>query len=189
MNHTAIVILCGDISRRMSVCKAQLTVNGKRLYEIVRQNLSPLQIPTFIASKIDLHCDNLVMDFFVEDTPLSGILTAMTELHFEEYVFVPVDMPLLTSDMIGPILERSNRDVSAFYTVNGFLQPFPAFLKSDATHLIRKCFLNHCYRLTDVFSHLPSTLIPFEGNLDYFLNINTWEDWHAFRSLCVNRFE
>jgi len=44
-SSTAVVILCGDISRRLGVSKALLQANGKPLFKVVEENLSPLAYP------------------------------------------------------------------------------------------------------------------------------------------------
>jgi len=49
---TAVVILCGDISRRLGVSKALLQANGKPLFKVVEENLSPLGLPVYLVSKV-----------------------------------------------------------------------------------------------------------------------------------------
>jgi len=48
-SSTAVVILCGDVSRRLGVSKALMQVNGKPLFKVVEENLSPLGLPVYLG--------------------------------------------------------------------------------------------------------------------------------------------
>jgi len=51
-SSTAVVILCGGVSRRLGVSKALMQVNGKPLFKVVEENLSPLGLPVYLVSKV-----------------------------------------------------------------------------------------------------------------------------------------
>jgi len=53
-SSTAVVILCGAISRRLGVSNALMQVNGKPLFMVVEENLSPLGLPVYLVSKVPL---------------------------------------------------------------------------------------------------------------------------------------
>jgi len=128
VNNSAVVILCGGVSRRLGVSKALLQVQGKPLFNLVAKNLSSLGLPVYLASKVALETQEvpLILDTLSEDTPLAGVLTALCSLHYSNYVFSAVDMPLVNGEVVMPLLEcASEKECSVFYTVNGFLQPFP----------------------------------------------------------------
>jgi len=183
-SSSAVVILCGGVSRRLGVSKALLQVQGKPLFNLVAENLSSLGLPVYLVSKVALETQDvpLILDTFSEDTPLAGVLTALCSLPYSNYVFSGVDMPLVNGEMVMPLLEyASSEECSAFYTVNGFLQPFPSVLRADAVGRILECYNNGFYKLTEVFSSIPHVLLPYTGDLNVLLNVNTWKDWESFQ--------
>jgi len=185
-SSSAVVILCGGVSRRLGVSKVLLQVQGKPLYNLVAKNLSSLGLPVYLVSKLALETQEvpLVLDTFSEDTPLAGVLTALCSLPYSNYVFSGVDMPLVNGEMVMPLLEyASSEECSAFYTVNGFLQPFPSVLRADAVGKILECYNNGFYKLTEVFSRVPHVCLPYTKNLSALLNVNTWMDWEAFQAV------
>jgi len=186
MNNSAVVILCGGVSRRLGVSKALLQVQGKPLFNLVAKNLSSLGLPVYLVSKVALETQEvpLILDTLSEDTPLAGVLTALCSLHYSNYVFSAVDMPLVNGEVVMPLLEcASEKECSVFYTVNGFLQPFPSVLRADAVGRILECYNNGFYKLTEVFSSIPHVCFPFTKNLSALLNVNTWMDWEAFQAV------
>jgi len=102
-SSTAVVILCGDISRRLGVSKALLQANGKPLFKVVEENLSPLGLPVYLVSKVPFESGGvpLILDIFEADTPLAGVLTVLTTLQYQNYLFTAVDMPLLRKRSIA----------------------------------------------------------------------------------------
>ena len=59
-NSTAVVILCGGVSRRLDVSKALLQANGKPLFKVVEENLSPLGLPVYLVSKVPFESGDIV---------------------------------------------------------------------------------------------------------------------------------
>ncbi len=185
-SSTAVVILCGGVSRRLGVSKALLQVKGKPLFKVVEENLSPLGLPVYLVSKVPFESGGipLILDIFEADTPLAGVLTALTTLQYQNYLFTAVDMPLLSKETLLPLLDdHCAHETSVFYSINGFLQPFPSLLQGSVVNHILTCYQHRFYRLTDVFSSIPHVLLPYTGDLNVFLNVNTWEDWEKFSVL------
>ncbi len=182
---TAVVILCGGVSRRLGVSKALLQVKGKPLFKVVEENLSPLGLPVYLVSKVPFESGGipLILDIFEADTPLAGVLTALTTLQYQNYLFTAVDMPLLPKEALLPFLDHHcGHESSVFYSTNGFLQPFPSLLQGSVVNDILTCYQHRFYKLTEVFSSIPHVLLPFMGDPNVFLNVNTWKDWESFNS-------
>jgi len=182
---TAVVILCGGVSRRLGVSKALLQVKGKPLFKVVEENLYPLGLPVYLVSKVPFESGGipLILDIFEADTPLAGVLTALTTLQYQSYLFTAVDMPVLPKEAVVPLLEyHCEHESSVFYSTNGFLQPFPSLVQSSVVSQILTCYQHRFYKLTEVFSSIPHVLLPFMGDLNVFLNVNTWKDWESFNS-------
>jgi len=76
----------------------------------------------------------LILDIFEADTPLAGVLTALTTLQYQNYLFTAVDMPLLPKEALLPLLEHAcEHESSVFYSINGFLQPFPSLVQGSVS--------------------------------------------------------
>jgi len=188
-SSTAVVILCGDISRRLGVSKALMQVNGKPLFKVVEENLSPLGLPVYLVSKVPFESGGIpfIFDIFEADTPLAGVLTALTTLQYQNYLFTAVDMPLLPKEALLPLLKHAyEHEKSVFYSTNGFLQPFPSLVQGSVVNDILTCYRHRFYKLTEVFSSIPHVLLPFMGDPNVFLNVNTWKDWEGFNSSAPN---
>jgi len=184
-SSTAVVILCGDVSRRLGVSKALMQANGKLLFKVVVENLSPLGLPVYLVSKVPFESGEvpLILDIFEADTPLAGVLTALTTLQYQNYLFTAVDMPLLPKEALLPLLEHAyERESSVFYSINGFLHPFPSLVHGSVAKHVLTCYQHRFYKLTEVFSSIPHVLLPFAGDPNVFLNVNTWKDWESFQA-------
>ena len=182
---TAVVILCGGVSRRLGVSKALLQVKGKPLFKVVEENLSPLGLPVYLVSKVPFESGGvpLILDIFEADSPLAGVLTALTTLQYQSYLFTAVDMPVLPKEAVVPLLEyHCEHEKSVFYSINGFLQPFPSLVHGSVAKHVLTCYQHRFYKLTEVFSSIPHVLLPFAGDPNVFLNVNTWKDWESFNS-------
>lgn len=169
----------------MGVFKSHLLVGHTPLYKVLERNLEPLHIPTFIISKEHLNEPNAITDIYPDDTPLAGVVTALSTVRASRVLFVPVDMPLVSADILSPLFAVSQTNASVFFTLNGFLQPFPSLISRSALPQLMHSLNEGCYKLTEVFSSLSPVVLPYEGDLDLLLNVNTWQDWEVFRSLCI----
>jgi len=56
------------------------------------------------------------LDIFEADTPLAGVLTALTTLQYQNYLFTAVDMPLLPKEALLPLLKHAYEHESSVFT-------------------------------------------------------------------------
>jgi len=73
----------------------------------LKKNLSPLGLPVYLVSKGPFESGGvpLILDIFEADTPLAGVLTALTTLQYQNYLFTAVDMPLLRKEAFAATFE------------------------------------------------------------------------------------
>jgi len=62
------------------------------------------------------------------------------------------------------------------------LAAVPSLVQRSVARHILACYHQHLYKLTEVFSSIPHVLLPYMGDLNVFLNVNTWKDWESFQS-------
>lgn len=117
---TAGIILAGGLSSRFGSPKAFAEWKGRSFYEWSLAALSPYCEKIVIVTRPELvkrfpetlHVTT-DMEQFAGQGPLAGILSGMEVLHAERYIVLPCDMPFITNDVIGRLLERHSSGVTA----------------------------------------------------------------------------
>lgn len=109
------VILAGGKSSRMGCDKSHLKYHGVSLIDRMAHLLSSVKLPVWISGKNDgPFC---IPDKMLHAGPLSGMISSVVMLQKQKYegaVFIPVDMPMLTSDVILQLMHCSkNKNVDA----------------------------------------------------------------------------
>ncbi len=158
------VVLAGGKSSRMGENKALLDYKGKPL---VRHMINILESTglTDIYISGDLEGYNCIKDIVPRQGPAHAMNNILKSFHGHSgVIFIPIDMPLLSPDILNILLEQDN---------GGYFQdlPLPVFIKSQ-----------HSKKCPDAVKDLLHTLsvpqIPLSTYLnDYMANTNTPEDW------------
>lgn len=158
------VVLAGGRSSRMGQDKAFLEYHGKPLVAHMLDVLRSTGVEDVIVSG---HVEGY--DCVVDDAPFSGPAAAIRTLissrpSYDGFLFVPVDMPLLTSDILKYLLEREEGG----YFIDW---PLPAFITrpcSESKQASVQGILDD-YGVYPV--HLPEHFLPFMKNA------NTPKEW------------
>ncbi|OOE72285.1 molybdenum cofactor guanylyltransferase [Salinivibrio sp. ML290] len=102
------VVLAGGLSRRMGEDKALLTHRAQSLIErqavILRQSICDRVL---ICADKKEYSD--IRDIYSNRGPLGGIYSAMTYFPHAILVFIPIDMPLVTSLTITSLVHEAKR--------------------------------------------------------------------------------
>jgi molybdopterin-guanine dinucleotide biosynthesis protein A len=117
---TAGIILAGGLSSRFGSPKAFAEWEGRCFYEWSLAALSPFCEKIVIVTRPelverfpkDLHVTTDV-ERFAGLGPIAGILSGMEELRAERYIVLPCDMPFMSNDVIGRLLECHISGVTA----------------------------------------------------------------------------
>ena len=163
------VVLAGGRSSRMGENKAMLSFRGRPLVAHMRQILQDAGIEDiFIGGDVEGY--DHIPDAHRYAGPAQAIGNVMDALPaYDYFLVVPVDMPLLNTALITPLLESS----CGTYWQN---HPLPAFLR-------RGVAIGHCNSVRDIHQALGSKEIPFlQDNLLMMRNINTPADWEEIVS-------
>lgn len=119
------VILAAGQSKRMGTNKAQLLFKGKRLIDHMASQLNDLQLPVYVSGH-DEHYESLP-DPIRFQGPLYGIYNSIEELRLRNYtaaLFVPVDMPLLTKEVLSKLIQENKNVDMTYYDQH----PLPLFI-------------------------------------------------------------
>src|SRR5690625_2445000 len=113
------ILLAGGMSRRYGSPKAFAQYDGKYFYEVAYEALATFCQHVIIVTRQelierfpkDLH---IIMDdpLFVGDGPLAGIYSVMENINANQYVVLPCDMPLVTSQVLEQLIEQHEHSVS-----------------------------------------------------------------------------
>ncbi len=183
-DNIAGVVLAGGRSSRMGENKALLDFHGKPLVDHMIDLLHQSGVSDVYVSG-DLEGYNCIPDQAPYAGPaaaMAGVLDSLKE--FDGVVFVPVDMPLLTPEVLQGLMQH---DEGAYY--EGW--PVPTFLSSRTRSGIYakedKCSMDPGLRRDDdsgsvrgLLRNLGVRSIPMPDEFRMcFINVNTPEQWKA----------
>jgi len=189
MTQTAAVILNGGQSSRMGTDKSQLQLHGKPLIYMAHQLLQKAGIFDIyvsanferIESSENNHNYKYIKDINLNRGPLSGIQASL--IHLKQYhhiVFIPVDMPLISSAMITHLLQYKLAEANYFEANH-----FPLLIQNNNN--IRLLIKNHIQQnqlaihqfLDAINAKSIKNIFPDQQ----FLNANTPEQWQEIQLL------
>lgn len=165
-------VLAGGRSSRMGTDKALVEFSGKPLIAQAIATLQNAGLKTQIAgAHVDLSAFAPVIADNASDLgPLSGICSALASTSAERAVFLPVDMPLMPSQLIQVLVRHAQITGSlvTLASVNGFSQTFPAVI-SRAVHSALSAELGSgrsgclaAFRAASQQSGNPIAILPLE---------------------------
>ena len=105
----AAVILAGGKSTRMGSNKALLSYHGERLIDFMANAIKKMGMPLYVSGKIAPYC--CIPDNIANLGPLGGIISVMDfllEKDIRAALFVPVDMPHMTSQFLIDMITYKN---------------------------------------------------------------------------------
>lgn len=178
-----ILLLAGGRSRRMGCDKAQLSYHGRPLIEHMQRRLDAMGPARLVIGGRLPGLRDLVPD----GGPVASICALAQNLALsgglEQWLIVPVDMPLLAPDLLFRLL--SDPAPAAYFIAH----PLPAALRLDNDV---KAFLKVAARDLKAGRGVPvkrllaavkaSAVMPTAEEVGKLLNINTPEEWAALLS-------
>lgn len=167
----AAIILSGGQSSRMGTDKSQLLLSGKSLSKHAHDCLVDSGI-----SNIFLSNENGIKDIYQGKGPVAGIYSCMKQLpQYSHILFIPVDMPFLTKDLILNLIDASESDNSYYHN-----QPLPCLLHNSETNklILEKLLKGNNYSVFRMHDLIHSKILNDNNNPECFININTRNDLH-----------
>lgn len=170
-------ILAGGQSKRMGKDKALLKVKGISMLEQNKQVLQKAGAKNICISRND-GLKNHIGDQFTNSGPLAGIHAAIAHSNDDPLLIIPVDLPLLTSDTLLPLVRTGimNRVNCQFHGQNlplllfqprQFIEPLYQTLREGRALSVGK-----------FFSQFPAKLLPCPTPYTL-VNTNTPDEWTA----------
>ncbi len=165
-NNIAGVVLAGGRSSRMGQNKALLDYHGLPLIEHMMALLQQSGLQNiYISGDLDSYeCIPDNADFPGPAKAMSHVMRSSTLKAFRSFLFVPVDMPFLTPEILRQLMQHNK---GAYFEK----WPLPAFMPSlqqDNENVSVKGLLQNM--------KIPALPLPAEQE-QYFVNLNTPEDY------------
>lgn len=104
------IVLAGGHGRRMGTDKRAVEVLGVPLLDRALTLLEPLVDELLIITRDQdgaLRHARILSDEVAERGPMAGLLTGLRAARYSRVLVIPVDMPLLTSDFLGYLVQVS----------------------------------------------------------------------------------
>ncbi len=181
-------VLAGGRSSRMGRDKALLPFRGGVLIESVAAIVRQAAGDAILVGNPNLYAGlgfTVIPDLYPGEGPLGGILTALAHSAASWNLVAACDMPDLTEDFLGGLLDRAERsgaDALLPAGPSGRLEPLCAVYHSRCRPLLERAFAAGTRKIAEALESVKvARLEVAEGAR--FHNINTPEDWadHARR--------
>lgn len=124
----SVIILCGGQSRRMGQDKALLQLGGHSLLQHASALAAALIGCQASQILISRNQPGFIQDQVANAGPLAGISAALAQCTSRFALVLPVDMPLLTADVLSPLLQLRGQQQAGYY--RDF--PLPVLLRCDS---------------------------------------------------------
>lgn len=185
MNELAAVILVGGKSSRMGQDKASLPYKGKRLVDVVADTIRSAGVSrVYVSGKITDYPS--FPDLLSECGPVSGICSCILRLsmNYKRLLFVPVDMPYLTADLIRLLVDCPAHKP---HYIEG--HPLPCIVPTDETttrhadKCIQELVKKRKLSVKEFLASLNAAFVPLPEQMEKALtNTNTPEEWQEATS-------
>ena len=170
------IVLAGGRSSRMGRDKARLSYRGRHLVDWMADMLrAGGATETYVSSPADRTYPGhrCIADASPDAGPVGGILSVVTSVSgYDGYLVVPVDMPLLTPEMLARLMRQRG---ACHYAGT----PLPAFLPDSAA--LRSHPASGSVKA--LLATLAARPVPLaQGDQDRLVNGNTQREWAAIQT-------
>jgi molybdopterin-guanine dinucleotide biosynthesis protein A len=178
-------VLVGGRSSRMGRDKALLPFHGVPLAQFVARNVASAANQAVLVGDPSRYADlgyPVIPDRFPGEGPLGGILTALHHTSADWSLVVACDMPELSAEFLGRLLEAAEHSgAEALIPVGPSGQPEPlcAVYHRNARPAIEMAFAAGKRKVTLALAAVPTASLVMP-ELAPFQNVNTPEDWAGY---------
>jgi len=166
-------ILVGGLSARMGTDKAELKLGGKSLLEIAKAKLAELDLNSSVIRK----------DIVPRCGPLGGIITGLAQCRAQMILFLPCDMPFVSTNFIRAVITAASRNSHGACAYHGELAGFPLVIHAATETEVVDQHSRKQFSLQKLFRRLDlARKTPADPQRELF-NINTEEDYRQAKLL------
>jgi len=169
------IVLAGGKSRRMGRNKALLKAgDGTDFLQRACALLHGLTSRVFVGGPAGTSRCPSVPDLIAGAGPLGGIYSVMKSVSGENFLIIPVDMPLLTKAVMEILTKHHRPDYAVtVFVEKDFIYPFPGIYNRSILPVIEKQLQTGNYRMQDLIRSVSRQGILPEFDRRLLRNINT----------------
>jgi molybdopterin-guanine dinucleotide biosynthesis protein A len=176
-------LLAGGRSSRMGRDKALLTLGGEPLVKIGLDKLrSVCEIVAIAGGAEELgEFGRIVSDKRSDCGPLGGIVSALEQSLFEWNLFLPVDAPFVPVFCLKALLMGASEYpcVCVMAGIGDVKQPLCAAYSRKALNVLQRELAEGRWKVTEAIAAAGLVRVADFGNVDWFANLNTPEEFAA----------
>ncbi len=173
MPELSVAILAGGESRRMGTDKALIDLEGQPLVVHVARRFASLSDDVFVVCKVPLDLDlPEVLDELADQTPLSGVITALRDARHDRVFVCACDMPFIDVDLVASL--RDDADV-VVPRHDGMVEPLHCVWSKRALPKLEGLWDGGERAVRRAIDRLDARYIDV-GDERSFINVNTPED-------------
>ena len=170
------VVLNGGQSSRMGQDKSELLLQGQSLIIRAQYLLQSAGIESIFVSG-----PQGIADETVGAGPLSGLYSSLKQLTDHEFVlFMPVDMPLITTAMIKQLCKNKLNEVAHY---DGSFFPMLIRNNSKMREQLSKQLTTGSLAIHQLLSNTDSLAVSHDWPKECFMNANTPEQWDEITAI------
>jgi len=187
------IVLMGGKSSRMGTDKSQLIANKsypnetqKNFAQLAHAKLKCYVNEVFYSinqEQKNLKIDNIIIDKYPEEGPLSGIISALRFTQ-NSIVVLGVDLPLVTKQSIKNIIAQRNWDLltTTYYnTETKIWEPMLSIWEIETLPSLEEYFTNGGRSIQQFLNQYGNQRVPIlDGN--EFTNVNTPEEYERLQN-------
>jgi molybdopterin-guanine dinucleotide biosynthesis protein A len=161
--------------------KALLPYKGSTLAQSVAEAVSAAAGAVYQVGNTNISC-GFVPDIYPGEGPLGGILTALQQSTADWNLIVACDMPALSAEFLGQLLDAADRcegDAVIPMGPSGRVEPLCAAYHRRSRQGLYTAFLDGARKVAVALERVRSVTWPV-AEVSYFQNVNTPEDWAAY---------
>ncbi len=181
------VVLAGGKNSRMGLDKGLLLVQGKKIIERTIEAMKAAMDEIIIISN-DNNYDYLgykvYSDIIKDCGPMGGIFTALTYSKTDKNFVVSCDMPFISKELVGFIVENSDGCEIAIPQHSEKLEPLCAVYDKSCREGFEVLLQRKELKLQDALRHFKVKQIPVPENIsdgNCFENINTPNEYEKLK--------
>jgi len=165
--------------------KASLPFRGSTLVETVAEAVrAAAGTVTLVGGSppAEMGSFGFVLDSYPGEGPLGGILTALRSTHADWNLIVACDMPELSGDFLGQLMdgaEHSQADALVPFGPSGRLEPLCAVYHRRAQAGLGRAFACGVRKVAVALEEVRLVTWPVPQS-SYFQNVNTPQDWATY---------
>jgi len=182
------VVLAGGLSTRMLTDKSQLLWQGKILLEHTSKLLSDAGCDQVVISS---NAPSYINDRYPDAGPLAGIEACLNYVSSniksaETMLIMPVDMPVMTIELLKNLLQQAKPDNAVFYSLGRFplILPVNDKLNELLTDTLKQHQSGSGVSVRQLLTKIDCQVLDIDKDQQSaFINCNTPEQW---QNLTIN---